>query len=159
MLPNYCNASSQRNNLIKLTLYDETKKRAHDSQIVRAKENSSWATVGPAKEKHRPPIKGLRQSCHWVWGLTHRRAIKGAHADATTGTSGIRFGSSLPWLHNVACGDCRCAQVRLAVAIGIKTINTIISIFDHLHPAHSCDLQIIWEKYPSISVMIGLKCH
>ena len=27
------------NNLIKLTLHDETKKRAHDSQIVRAKEN------------------------------------------------------------------------------------------------------------------------
>ena len=27
------------NALIKLTLHDETKKRAHDSQIVRAKEN------------------------------------------------------------------------------------------------------------------------
>ena len=27
------------NTLIKLTLRDETKKRAHDSQIVRAKEN------------------------------------------------------------------------------------------------------------------------
>ena len=27
------------NTLIKLTLHDETKKRAHDSQIVRAKEN------------------------------------------------------------------------------------------------------------------------
>ena len=27
------------NTLIKLTLYDETKKRAHDSQIARAKEN------------------------------------------------------------------------------------------------------------------------
>ena len=34
-----CNASSQRNNLIKLTHYDGTKKGAHDSQIVRAKEN------------------------------------------------------------------------------------------------------------------------
>ena len=30
--------SSQRNNQIKLTHNDETKKRAHDSQIVRAKE-------------------------------------------------------------------------------------------------------------------------
>ena len=28
-----------KNTLIKLTHYDETKKRAHDSQIVRAKEN------------------------------------------------------------------------------------------------------------------------
>ena len=27
------------NTLIKLTIHDETKKRAHDSQIVRAKEN------------------------------------------------------------------------------------------------------------------------
>ena len=27
------------NTLIKLTLHDETKKRAHDSQIVKAKEN------------------------------------------------------------------------------------------------------------------------
>ena len=27
------------NTLIKLTLHDETKKRAHDSQIVRAREN------------------------------------------------------------------------------------------------------------------------
>ena len=33
-IPNYC-----INHLIKLTLYDETEKRAHDSQIVRAKEN------------------------------------------------------------------------------------------------------------------------
>ena len=47
------------NTLIKLTLHDETKKRAHDSQIVRAKENlklshggSSYrATVGPATDK------------------------------------------------------------------------------------------------------------
>ena len=38
-IPNYCNVSSNRNNIIKLTHYDETEKRAHDSQIVRAKEN------------------------------------------------------------------------------------------------------------------------
>ena len=35
-LPNVCNVSSHRNNL---THYDETLKRAHDSQIVRAEEN------------------------------------------------------------------------------------------------------------------------
>ena len=34
------NASSQRINLIRLTRYDETKKMADDSQIVRAKENA-----------------------------------------------------------------------------------------------------------------------
>ena len=33
------------NTLIKLTLHDETKKRAHDSQIVRAKENQSCFLV------------------------------------------------------------------------------------------------------------------
>ena len=36
---NYCNVSSWRNTLIKLAHYDETKERAHNSQIVRAKEN------------------------------------------------------------------------------------------------------------------------
>ena len=35
----YGNISSWRKSLIKLTHYDETKKRAHDSQIVGAKEN------------------------------------------------------------------------------------------------------------------------
>ena len=35
---NYCNVSSWRNSLIKLTHNDETKKMAHDSQKVRAKE-------------------------------------------------------------------------------------------------------------------------
>ena len=35
-LPNLCNESSQRNTQIKLTSYDDTKKRLHDSQIVRA---------------------------------------------------------------------------------------------------------------------------
>ena len=42
-----CNASSQRNNLIKLTHNVETKKMAHDSRIVRAKENLK---LSPAKE-------------------------------------------------------------------------------------------------------------
>ena len=47
------------NTLIKLTLHDETKKRAHDSQIVRAKEKS-WATVGPATYKHPAPTHRLK---------------------------------------------------------------------------------------------------
>ena len=50
---NYCNVSSRRNTLIKLTHYDETKKRAHDSQIVRA-------TVGPATGKHQAPTHRLK---------------------------------------------------------------------------------------------------
>ena len=33
------------NTLIKLTLHDETKKRAHDSQIVRAKENLKLSQI------------------------------------------------------------------------------------------------------------------
>ena len=33
------------NTLIKLTLHDETKKRAHDSQIVRAKESNNVAKI------------------------------------------------------------------------------------------------------------------
>ena len=36
-----------RNNLIKLTHYGGTKKRAHDSQIVRAKENLKLSHGGP----------------------------------------------------------------------------------------------------------------
>ena len=48
------------NTLIKLTLHDETMKRAHDSQIVRAKETSSWATVGPATDKHQAPTHQLK---------------------------------------------------------------------------------------------------
>ena len=35
---NYCNVSSQRNNLIKLAYSDETKKKAQDSEIDWAKE-------------------------------------------------------------------------------------------------------------------------
>ena len=52
--------------------YDETQKRAHDSQIVRAKENLKLSQPSGTN----PPIKALRQSRHWVWGLTRRRAIK-----------------------------------------------------------------------------------
>ena len=46
--------------LVKLTHHDEIKKRAHDSQIVRAKENSSRATVGPATYKHQTPTHRLK---------------------------------------------------------------------------------------------------
>ena len=38
------------NTLIKLTLHDETKKRAHDSQIVRAL--CRQMTTGAAKRRH-----------------------------------------------------------------------------------------------------------
>ena len=63
------------NTLIKLTLHDETKKRAHDSQIVRAKENLKLSHGGSSYRKAsgtNPPIKALRQSRHRIWGLTHR---------------------------------------------------------------------------------------
>ena len=53
------------NTLIKLTLHDETKKRAHDSQIVRAKENlklSHWRAI---KEKSKVANRELvdHQAC------------------------------------------------------------------------------------------------
>ena len=52
---------------------------AHGSQIVRAKESlklsysvSSYSQASGSN----PPIKDLRQSRHWVWGLTNHRAIE-----------------------------------------------------------------------------------
>ena len=65
--------------LIKLTHHDETKIRAHDSQIVRAKENlklSHGVSSYRQAPGTNPLIKALRQSCHRVRGLTHHRAIK-----------------------------------------------------------------------------------
>ena len=53
---------SQRDNLIKLTHYDETKKGAHDSQIFRAK-----TTGGPSQRQAsgtNRPIKALHQGRH-----------------------------------------------------------------------------------------------
>ena len=41
--------SSQRNYLIKLTHFDETKERAHASQIARAKENPKLSYGGPSQ--------------------------------------------------------------------------------------------------------------
>ena len=78
-LPNLFNVLSQRNNRIKLTHYDETKERTHDSQIVRAKENHKLSYGGPSKQQAlgtNQRIKALCQGRHWVWGLTHRRVIK-----------------------------------------------------------------------------------
>ena len=46
--------------MIKITHYDETENWAHDSQIVRAKEASSWLTVGPATAKHQAPSHRLK---------------------------------------------------------------------------------------------------
>ena len=57
------------NTLIKLTLHDETKKRAHDSQIVRAKENLKLSHGGSSYRKAsdtNPSIKALCQSRHRV---------------------------------------------------------------------------------------------
>ena len=54
-------------NIIKLTHYDETEERAHDSQIVIAKENLKLSHGGPSYSHAsgtNPPIKALRQSRH-----------------------------------------------------------------------------------------------
>ena len=58
---------SQRNNQIKVTHYDDPKKRAHDSQIVRAKENLKLYCDGPSQRQAsgtNQRIKALRQGCH-----------------------------------------------------------------------------------------------
>ena len=47
--------------------FDETRKRAHESQIVRAKENLELSHDGPSyslASGANPPIKALRQSRH-----------------------------------------------------------------------------------------------
>ena len=73
-------ASSQRNNLIKLTYYYTTLKRVQDSQIVRANKNSQVGHGWPHKRRptsgNNQQIKALYQGCHWVWGLILSRAIK-----------------------------------------------------------------------------------
>ena len=61
----FFNVPSKRNNVITLTNYDETEKMAHDSQIVRAKENLKLSHGGPSYSQAsgtNPPIKALRQS-------------------------------------------------------------------------------------------------
>ena len=50
-----------------LTHYNETGKKAQDSQIVRAKENIKLSHGGPSYSQEsgpNPPIKALRQSNH-----------------------------------------------------------------------------------------------
>ena len=49
-----------KKSLIKLKHHNETKKRDHDAQIVRAKETSSVATVGPVTDKHQAPTHRLK---------------------------------------------------------------------------------------------------
>ena len=46
--------------IVKLTLHDETTKMAHDSQIVRAKENLKLSHVGPATDKHQAQTHRLK---------------------------------------------------------------------------------------------------
>ena len=63
----YCNVSSQRKNLIKLIYYDETKKRTHASQIVRAKEHLKLSDSGDSQIQAsgtNQTIKALRQGRH-----------------------------------------------------------------------------------------------
>ena len=59
-LPNYCNVTPQRNNLIKLTNYDETKKRGLDSETVRAKENPKLTHGGPSQTQAKVPTNRLK---------------------------------------------------------------------------------------------------
>ena len=76
---NHCNVLSQRNDLNKLTHYDDTKKRAHHSHIVQAKENLKLSHSGASQKQvsgTNQPIKAFRQSNHWVWGLTQSLAIQ-----------------------------------------------------------------------------------
>ena len=64
---------------MKLKLFDETKKRAHESQIARDEENLKLSYGGPRQRQTsctNQPIIALRQGHYWVWSLTHRRAIK-----------------------------------------------------------------------------------
>ena len=64
-IPNYCHVSSQGNDIIKLMHYDEKKKMAHDSHIVRAKENLKLSHGGPSYSQAsatNPPIKALRRA-------------------------------------------------------------------------------------------------
>ena len=75
----FLNIVMYHHNLIKLTHYDETKKRAHDSQKVRAKEELKLSHSTPSQRQAsgtNERIKALRQCRHWVWGLTHHHAVK-----------------------------------------------------------------------------------
>ena len=55
-------------------------KMAHDSQIVRAKGSLKLSYGGPSQRQASDTNQQIKakiwQGRHWVWGLTHRRAIK-----------------------------------------------------------------------------------
>ena len=77
---------TMENTQTKPTLHDETKKRAHDPQTARAKENPKPSHGRPSHRQApgtNPPIKAPRQSRHRARGLTHRRATK----EETTATN------------------------------------------------------------------------
>ena len=63
------------NTLIKLTLHDETKKRAHDSQIVRAKENLKLSHGGTWFYRTTRIILNMHQTEN-VWGCESRQYKK-----------------------------------------------------------------------------------
>ena len=65
----FLNIVMYHHNLIKLIHYDETKKRAHDSQIVRAKEELKLSHSTPSQRQAsgtNQQIKALRQYRHRV---------------------------------------------------------------------------------------------
>ena len=75
------------NTLIKLTLHDETKKRAHDSQKVRAKENlklSHGGSVCSDDNRKSCILNGERLSCraHNVYHLMTSDVYKQRKTDA-----------------------------------------------------------------------------
>ena len=107
-----CNVSSWRNHLIK-THYDKTKKRAHDSQIVRAKENSSWASVCPATDKHQAPTHRLN---HYV------RAFIESEARPTAVQPEETIAINHDWVLNQAC----------RLSHDIQVISNLFITFDDL---------------------------
>ena len=56
----FLNIVMYHHNLIKLTHYDETKKRAHDSQIVHAKEEPKLSHSTPSQRQASKPTNGLK---------------------------------------------------------------------------------------------------
>ena len=100
---------------IKLTSYNESKKRAHDSQIL------SWDTVGLANDKHQVATNGLK--LYWVWGLTRRPANKDE-----------AIAIKCDWVYNLACRLLHDIHIvsylfqsfKLVTKIRIKTISLIV---------------------------------
>ena len=83
---NQHNAPPWRNIPTKATHHDETKKRAHDPQTARAKENPKPSPCRPRQIQApgtNSSTKAPRQSRHRAWGPTHRHATK----EGTTATN------------------------------------------------------------------------